>query len=187
MAPLLSGSIRKQRLAMVAPYLKGDVLEVGCNIGSMLHAAGGDLGRYVGIDINEDALARAAATFPEHQFLRRDIECEAFGFREEFDVVLMVALIEHVFNQGHLLDQCRLALRPGGSIVLTTPTVLGNDVVHRIGQSLGLFHKAVGDDHIVIYNKTRLLAAAAKKGFELSHYQRFQLGCNQLAVLRKPG
>ena len=187
MAPLLTGLIRKQRLAMVTPYLKGDVLEVGCSDGSMLYAAGGDLGRYVGIDINEEALARAVATFPEHQFLRCNIEHEAFGFSEEFDVVLMLALIEHVFNQGHLLDQCRLALRPGGSIVLTTPTVFGNDVVHRIGQSLGLFNKAVSDEHIVIYNKTRLLAAAAKKGFELSHYRRFQLGSNQLAVLRKPG
>lgn len=153
----------------------------------MLHHASRSLGRYVGIDVDERALARAREAFPDKEFIRLDIDEERFGFAEEFDTVLMVALIEHILNQGHLLRECRAALRSGGELVLTTPTTFGNDIVHRCGAALGLFHKAVADDHVVIYNKTRLRAVCAKIGFELSHYRRFQFGCNQFAVLRRTG
>jgi SAM-dependent methyltransferase len=177
--------IRRQRTSMVEPFIRGDVLEIGCHDAATLERHKTRLGRYVGTDIDDVALARARARYPGREFLRNDIDMEPLGFSREFDVVLMVALIEHILNQRHLLQECHSALRPGGVLVLTTPTPFGNDVVHRLGASMGLFARSVANHHVVIYNKRRLSAAAAMIGFAIDRHQYFQFWCNQLVVLRK--
>jgi hypothetical protein len=77
------------------------------------------------------------------------------------------------------------ALKPGGIVVMTTPTPFGNDIVHRLGASLGLFAKAAVDDHIVIYNHHRFSLMAIEVGLQLKSYQTFQFLCNQIVVLSK--
>lgn len=186
MPALLSPFIRRRRTALVQPFIAGDVLEIGCNDAATLARDNPQLRRYVGTDVDEAALARARASYPEREFVKNDIEKDVLGFEGEFDTVLLVALIEHILNQRHLLEQCERALRPGGKLVLTTPTPFGNDVVHRTGARLGLFHASVVEHHVVIYDKTRLAAAARMVGFELVAHRHFQLGCNQLAVFEKP-
>jgi SAM-dependent methyltransferase len=185
--PLLAPLIRRQRTAMVTPWIRGDVLEIGCQDAATLEQPTSELGRYVGTDIDEVALARARERYPDREFRCCDVESDDLGFREEFDTVLLVALIEHILNQRHLLEQCKRALRPGGHVVLTTPTPFGNDVVHRLGARVGLFHRTVEDVHVVIYDRRRLKAAATLVGLTLERHHYFQLRCNQLAVLRKPG
>jgi SAM-dependent methyltransferase len=170
---------------MVAPFIRGDVLEIGCHDAATLERPNPALGRYVGTDIDEQALARARQRYPDREFVRNDIDRDPLGFDREFDVLLLVALIEHILNQRHLLEQCRAALRPGGSLVLTTPTPFGNDIVHRIGGRIGLFSRSVEEHHVVVYDKRRLRAAAEMSGFSLHHHRYFQFRCNQLAVLRR--
>lgn len=185
MKPLLAPFIRRQRTAMVTPFITGDVLEIGCNDAATLGRDNPGLGRYVGTDIDDDALARAREKYPRREFIKNNIENEPLGFSDEFDNVLLVALIEHILNQRFLLDTCHQALRRGGRLVITTPTPFGNDIVHRNGARIGLFHKSVADHHVVIYDKRRLRAAAEMVGFRLAQHRYFQLGCNQLAVLEK--
>jgi len=182
---LLGPFIRRQRTAMVAPYVRGDVLDIGCHDAATLGWPNLAIGRYVGTDIDEQALARARAKYPDREFICNDIDREPLGFDREFDCVVLVALIEHILNQRHLLEQCRTALRPGGFLVLTTPTPFGNDIVHRVGGRLGLFSRSVEDHHVVIYDRRRLQAAAEMVGFSLHRHRYFQLGCNQLAILRR--
>jgi SAM-dependent methyltransferase len=158
---LLSSHIANQRRAKVLAHVRGDVLELGCGTGRLYRECRGAVGRYVGIDVSKHAVEEAQRIFPDAQFLRRDIDRETLGFENEFDIVLMVALIEHVFNQGFVLQQSFRALRPGGSVVLTTPTPFGNDIVHRIGARIGLFHSGAMDDHIVIYNKPTINASSS--------------------------
>lgn len=53
-----------------------------------------------------------------------------------FDLVACVEGIEHVEGQAALLDECARVLAPGGSLVLTTPNVLGRpsrETLHRFG------------------------------------------------------
>lgn len=97
----------------------------------------------------------------------------------------MVALIEHLFNQQHVMSEVANALKPGGIIVMTTPTPFGNDVVHRLGASIGLFAKAAVDDHIVIYNHHRFRLMAKEVDLQLKSYRKFQFFCNQIAVLAR--
>ena len=104
----------------------------------------------------------------------------------KFDCVLMIAVIEHLFNQKFVMEGIAQVLKPGGIILITTPTPFGNDVVHRIGAALGLFAKIAVDDHIVIYNRHRFKILAKEIGLKLKLHKYFQFFCNQLAILEKP-
>jgi SAM-dependent methyltransferase len=50
--------------------------------------------------------------------IQSDGAIDAHG--ETFDVVLSTQVLEHIDNVDRYLDQCRLLLRPGGTLILTT-------------------------------------------------------------------
>jgi SAM-dependent methyltransferase len=175
--PLLSNQLTKMRIAQVAPHLRGDVVDVGCGSAAVYEAFSDRMTSYTGI---EGDAARTA-----EQFYTRNLEKERLDLPREYDCALLIALIEHIFNQGFLVSSICEVLRPGGTIVLTTPSPFGNDWVHRLGARFGLFHQNAVDDHIVIYNRQRLAVLAREFGMRLKFYRRFQMGCNQVAVLER--
>ncbi|HNT89156.1 MAG TPA: methyltransferase domain-containing protein [Candidatus Hydrogenedentes bacterium] len=181
---LLTNTVKRQRLRVVTPYVRGDVLDVGCGPALALEACRDRIGSYTGIEHTDERVAGLRRRFPDHTFLRKDLDEDLLDLGRQFDTVLLVAVIEHVFNQKHLMRQLVPLLKPEGRLVVTSPTPFGNDVVHRIGAALGLFSKDAAHDHVVIYNKRRFLLLAREFGLMLETYCRFQCGCNQLAVFR---
>ncbi|MEL6259325.1 MAG: class I SAM-dependent methyltransferase, partial [Pseudomonadota bacterium] len=184
--PLLSKSIARTRVRKILPHVQGDVLEVGCGAGILYEAIKDQVGSYTGVDIQTDKIAEAQAKFPEATFAVADVDRDEIPYTAVFDTVVMSALIEHIFNLKTLGENLEKALRPGGRVVLTTPTPFGNDVVHRLGARLGLFSPIAVDDHIAIFNKKRCDIFAREFGLKLAAHQTFQIGCNQLAIIEKP-
>lgn len=185
MAGLLSPMLKRQRFAMVAPYVRGDVLDVGCGPSAMLTLGGGAITSYTGVEQNTGRVQKLRRDFPQYTFLERDLDDQPLGLDRQFDTILLVAVIEHIYNQKHLMRELVGVLKPEGRIVITTPTPFGNDVVHRLGATLGLFAKSARDDHIVIYNRKRFEIVAQDFQLSIERYQRFQFGCNQLVVFRR--
>lgn len=183
---LLSSYLARARHEVVSAYIHGDVLDVGCQYGQLRDRHSGQIGRYVGVDVSESAVDEARQRHPDCAFYVLDIDEAPLEFEAEFDTIVMMAVIEHIFNLKHLGRNLARALKPGGRAVLTTPTPFGNDVVHRFGAALGLFSKAAADDHIVLFNRKRFQIFAAEVGLVLLEHRLFQIGCNQLAVLQRP-
>lgn len=170
---------------MVAPYIRGDVLDVGCGEGRLLEYCRERISSYCGIDRSRAIIDELARRYPEHRFEMADIEEGPLDLGMQFDVVAMVAVVEHVLNQKRLFEQARDALRDGGVIVVTTPTPWGNDIVHRSGAALGLFSPEAAADHCVVYNRQRFTLLASRVGLRVKAYKRFEFGCNQLVVLER--
>ena len=183
---LLSKYLSAKRMGLIAPNIRGDVLDVGCQSGQFRELARDQIDRYVGIDIDPGQLERAKAAHPECEFHLCNVDDGMPDFQGEFDTVILCAVIEHLFNQKLVAASLAAALKPGGRIVITTPTPFGNDVVHRIGSAVGLFSSVARDDHIVIYNRLRFGILAREVGLELEMHKHFQLACNQFVLLRKP-
>lgn len=183
---LLSQHLRQQRMAKVLAHLRGDLLDVGCGHGALREAAGDRISSYAGIEISEKAAEQARARNPGCDVWACNLDDGLPEIDARFDTIAMLAIIEHLFNLKLVFGGLSVLLRPGGQIVLTTPTVIGNDVVHSLGARVGLFAKAAQDDHIVIFNRSRFRVLASEVGLELSEHRLFQMGCNQLAVLTRP-
>ncbi len=182
---LLSTYLSRARNAAVLDYIHGDVLDIGCQQGHLRERAAAQIDRYVGIDISEPDIAEARRRHPDCEFEVLNLDDQPLGYEQAFDTIVILAVIEHIFNLKHFGESLSRALKPGGSIVLTTPTPFGNDIVHRLGSAVGLFSQVAADDHIVIFNRKRLEIFANEVGLVLARHQRFQLGCNQLAILSR--
>jgi glycosyltransferase involved in cell wall biosynthesis/SAM-dependent methyltransferase len=70
----------------------------------------------------------------EYSYKQFNIEEEAFPYRDDFfDVVLFCEIIEHLLSDPvHALLEIRRVLKPGGTLVLTTPNVVRLDNVRKI-------------------------------------------------------
>lgn len=182
----MSRYLANARLSRAKPYIHGDVLDLGCASGQILREFGDSIAHYTGIDYDERFIAELRDTFPRSSFLARNLDDEPLDLGKKFDCVTMLAIVEHLFNQKHVFSEVKRALKPDGRVLITTPTPLGNDVVHRLGAAVGLFAKSAVDDHIVIYNRHRFTILADEVGLEIQHYESFQFGCNQFVVLGRP-
>lgn len=181
---ILTPAIREKRKRMVKPYVKGDVLDLGCGQADFYDLCRDQIAAYYGVDGDPAVLERMRQKFPDANFFQKDFDEDTLDLDRKFDCILMIGLVEHLYNQKHIMKEVKRYLKPNGVIVITTPTPFGNDVVHRVGSTLRLFSPVARDDHVVIYNKKRFEILAKDLGFVIEKYKKFQLGCNQLVVLR---
>lgn len=104
----------------------GEALDVGCGDGRGTQELAVRLGRaftWTGIDFSERAIAFARLMAPELHFEVQDGEALAAP-DGTFDLVVGREVIEHVppVEVGAFVAELRRVLRPGGRLVLTTPT-----------------------------------------------------------------
>ena len=132
-------------------------------------------------------VSQLAGRFPGANFISRDLGRQPLAFDERFDAILLIAVIENIWNQKFLSEQVIDSLVPDGKIVVATPTPFGNDMIHPFGAVLGVFARSAVDDHIVIYNRRRFRNLAREFNLRILKYARFQFFSNQLVVLEKQG
>jgi SAM-dependent methyltransferase len=127
--PLSSGPDRARRQArMLAEVLRGVVgpaviLDVGCGDGSALAAAmeHNPAHRFAGIDWSADALRQARAR--RLTVVRGSVDPCLPVADGAADVVIMSELIEHLVDPDGAVAEIRRVLRPGGSLLLSTPNM----------------------------------------------------------------
>jgi SAM-dependent methyltransferase len=131
--PLSSGPDRARRQArMLAGILAGlagpaVIIDVGCGDGAALAvAAQYDPGcnpahRFAGIDWSADALRQARAR--RLTVVRGSVHPRLPVADGAADVVIMSELIEHLVDPDGAVAEVRRVLRPGGSLLLSTPNL----------------------------------------------------------------
>jgi SAM-dependent methyltransferase len=183
---ILSRHIQKVRINACLPFVRGDVLDLGCGDSRILTLAGQRIEKYCGVESDPQLLKSLRQRFPQHTYLALDLERDTFTFETTFDTVLMIALIEHIHNADHLIEQALSRLKPAGRLIITTPTPLG-DKVHTIGACLGLFAKSAIEHHVKIYSRSDFETLARRFDLGTEEYRSFEFGCNQLLVLTQGG
>jgi 2-polyprenyl-3-methyl-5-hydroxy-6-metoxy-1,4-benzoquinol methylase len=165
---------------MVVPFLKGDVLDLGCGLATVSEFLEKDQ-RYVGVEVSEPWMDYLRTHRPQHTFYQRNFDVEPLNLDLKFDTILLIAVIEHLKQPGTLLGQLPAFLKPGGKVVITTPSPWG-DRVHRVGAHIGLFSKEAMHEHETIFTPTTLQTIMEANGLELVHARNFLFGGNQLFI-----
>lgn len=111
---------KKAYLEAAARFAGQAVLDCGCNVGYGTAIMAGSAESVVGIDLNEAAIQRAKATYPELDFKLTDGSSIPFD-DASFEAVVSFQVIEHVGDYESYLSEIRRVLRPGGIALFTTP------------------------------------------------------------------
>lgn len=183
MKPLLSGYAREKRWQMVAPYVRGRVLDVGCGF-TRFPDRSSPVNAYVGVDVVPEVIRISRQRYPQHTFFQCDLGRAPMPLDDQqFDTVLLMAVLEHLSFPRETLRDVRPHLAPDGYLVLTTPSPLGEGA-HRVGSRVKLFSPAHVVQHVKIYDRRALCDLLADSGLEVVTFRHFELGLNQLAVCR---
>lgn len=94
-----------------------------------------------------------------------------------FDYVTMLAVVEHFEHPREILNECARVLKPNGKLIMTTP-------LRTAEKWIRLYVRGIEDDH-ENYFDLQTMKDFLKPHFEVTHYERFLFGMNQLFVCEK--
>ncbi|MBA7631197.1 putative S-adenosylmethionine-dependent methyltransferase [subsurface metagenome] len=180
----------KRRSEVVLPWLRGDVLDIGCGWGYLARfVSEGQC--YVGIDINEEiisSLKREYMNCPNREFwcvdVDRDIPPDLLFLNSTFDVIALLAVIEHLRNPRSVLSLSYRLLKNEGLLLITTPTSVG-DKISSLINVIAVGTRALPCPHMRIFTRESLTALIDEVGFQVKTYRKFELGANQLLICSK--
>jgi 2-polyprenyl-3-methyl-5-hydroxy-6-metoxy-1,4-benzoquinol methylase len=181
---LLSMHLLRRRMDIVQPFLRRGkrILDLGCGVFRWQGRipSGAD---YVGVDREVCVIQHNRAHTP-YKFVLADIEQDDLSAcGDQFDIVLLLATLEHFRDPRGVLDKVAQLLTADGIIILTTPHPAG-DVVLRAGAHMGIFARDKQQHHSLL-DQHELGRLAADTHLEVTTYKRFQAGFNQLVILRR--
>lgn len=112
-------------LESVTDLLRGGkkLLDIGCGNGDSIEVIKDKFEKVYGCDISETAL---------HKAMQRGIECTCTDLNgssrlpyqdESFNNVILLEVLEHLFNPLNQLKEIYRVLKPVGQLILTTPNV----------------------------------------------------------------
>lgn len=123
--PESSGYINPAIRRLVKALAPKDVLDVGCGNGVLCGDLAQDGYNVIGVDADEKAIAIARQKYPVPRFevislddMPADIATTA---DRRFDAVVSTEVIEHIYSPHKWASFCFEALRPGGTLIATTP------------------------------------------------------------------
>jgi SAM-dependent methyltransferase len=123
--PLFAADISRHVVAyrFAQEQVRGKVvLDAGCGDGYGTNMLAQTAMRAVGVDRAADSITRAAQRYRHPSLTYRACALDRLGdLGEQFDVVCNFQVIEHLHDPKPFLEQVRRVLRPGGSLIVTTP------------------------------------------------------------------
>ncbi len=137
---------------------RGKVLDVGAGSGELLAKLRGLKWEVEGIDPDPQA---AESVLRNHGIKIETGTLPDAGYpSDHFDAVTMSHVIEHVHDPVALLKECRRVMKPGGSLIISTPNA------RSLGHySFGRYWRSVEPPrHLILFSRKTLLEASRKAG-----------------------
>ncbi|HMD14465.1 MAG TPA: class I SAM-dependent methyltransferase, partial [Bacteroidota bacterium] len=180
----LSPFLERQRIRHVLRYIPSnvDILDIGCGRANIL-ASLPPLKRYVGVDVLQEVVDNNNKCFPEQSFFCVNIERDGLPIVTTFDVIIMLAVLEHLIDPLAMVKNLKKYLAERGKIVLTTPHPCA-ELPHRAGATVGIFSREAAKENNIFFDRSMLADLSRQAGLVITDYKRFQFGLNQVAVLQ---
>lgn len=158
----------KDFLEEIRKYRKnGNILDIGCGIGSFLIASKAIGWKEYGVEIGSSAqIAKdLGVNVVQKNFLETNFQ---YNF---FDVITSIDVLEHISNPKLFLEMARNYLRPEGLLYIITPNIEG--MSSRILKEKWLAYAQV--DHVILYSPKTIKYLLEKCGFKIKKIKTMDL------------
>ena len=101
------------------------------------------------------------------------------------DRVSLLAVLEHLPFDTMLVTEAARVLKPGGLLIMTTPTPLSKPLLEFLSYKMHLISEGSIREHKHYYNEKELRDILERENLEFVSYKKFQFGMNEIIVGRK--
>ncbi|WP_220271929.1 class I SAM-dependent methyltransferase [Helicobacter sp. MIT 99-10781] len=103
-----------------------------------------------------------------------------------FEIVTMLAVLEHITHHIEMLSEIARVLTPGGIAILTMPSHLAKPVLEFLAYKLHVIDEAEIRDHKRYYDKADMREFVAQvPNLKITCHKYFQFGMNNFIKLTK--
>jgi len=173
--------VQRLRIKQVEPFIhpSDTVLDIGTADGALFTVLN-YLKDGTGIDPGAEPCTLENAT------LIRGFFPEAVPTDRQFDVITMLAVLEHIPTeaQAQMANDCFERLRPNGRLLITVPSPRVDDLL-KLMKAVGLIDGMSLEQHFG-YDVGETPDLFCSAGFTLRKASKFQFGLNNLFVFEKP-
>lgn len=182
--PILEPLLRRLRLAKVMPYIPRDsnLLDIGCGPkASFLKHVSSHINQGFGVDFKVQPFDISNIHVYQLKFSGQ------LPFQDSsFDVVTMLAVLEHIEHEKEILSEIYRVLVPGGKLVITVPSVWAQPILEFLSYKLKIVSEDEILDHKRYYNRQRLRQVLVNEsGFVGFKHRYFQLWMNNFCTVVK--
>jgi len=172
------------RLKKAVKWIRGKrIVDIGCG-SAKISTYLSKKAEYTGIESNNKVLKKVRRKFPKRTFIHMSVNERTIKKLKtnNIDTLIMLAFIEHIDHPDRFLRAVKGKLRPGGRVILTTPTAAAERIL-KFGAKLGLFSSEAFHEHKNHFSKADLFGLCKESGYGIIHYSSFELGFNHFIVL----
>ena len=182
--PYLEPILRWMRVRRVINHIPKNsvVLDVGCGkTAAFLRAISYKIKQGIGIDFKTEN-----TKIDNIEISQIRLESDLPFDESSFDVVTMLAVLEHIENEQQILQEIHRVLVPGGKLVITVPSVWSQPVLELLAYKLKIVSEAEILDHKRYYNREKLRKVLVEvTGFQEFHHKYFQCWMNNFCTVVK--
>jgi ubiquinone biosynthesis O-methyltransferase len=152
------------RFVLLDVKANGNVLDVGCGVGTLAFYLASKGLTVTGIDVSSRAveIARANRLSKELPVEFQLADVTKLATKEKYDLVICTEVVEHIENDLKFLKSIHEHVSPKGYLFLSTPSL--NAPLYRLGV-LKKFDDEVG--HLRRYTEESITELVSKAGFEV--------------------
>jgi SAM-dependent methyltransferase len=175
----------RQIRRFVKSFRDQDIADLGCgHRAEFTRSVLDEVRRAVLVDV---AIADDLKAHPKVQALEGPLPATLRTLADQsLDVVMIMSVLEHLWEPERTLAEIRRLLRPGGTCLVNVPSWLGKRYLELSAFKLGLSPAAEMDDHKAYYDVKDLWPLLVKAGFLPSEITCFshKYGLNTFAACR---
>lgn len=186
---LLEPFLRRWRIQRVLPFIRQvpdcHLLDIGCGWEArFLQEVAPYISKGVGIDPKAPHFPPGGS--PELVTTRERLDKQLPFETASFDVVTMLAVLEHLSQAEAIVGEVWRVLKPGGWFVGTVPSRLAQPVLEFLAYRLNIVNPEEIRDHKKYYDRASLKSLLDTRGFTKMGHTYFQLGMNNFFSAQKP-
>lgn len=156
--PLLEPWLRSLRIRGVMPYISRypncDLLDIGCGWeAKLLRAIEPQITTGTGIDFKAPLLPGGKI-----RTISARLDTKLPFEDSSFDLITMLAVLEHLQYPKEILNECSRLLRPGGGLLITVPSKYAKPVLEFLAFKVGIVNPDEIRDHKQYFNREDLFA-----------------------------
>lgn len=150
------------------------ILDAGCGNGAFTASIATGKYTIIGVDLSDSGIATALARNAKASFRQLSVYDDFRSVKADgFDGIVSLEVVEHLYDPKAFAANIAASLRPGGTLVLSTPYHgwLKNVVLAVTGKMDRHWHSERTGGHIKFWSRASITALFQEQGLTVTHFK----------------